>query len=233
MGVARYHFNESYFKIIDSPEKAYWLGLIYADGTVRDRMGGKPMSSIKLSLASSDGYIIERFRDDLNSNHPVHIYASRRPNEQSTSELVLNSKYMCADLERLGVYPRKSLTLLFPTEEQVPSTFMPHFIRGYFDGDGSITHVHHGKFPVINICGTKAFLESMRVWLAAHGVDIHNKLGKRHLDRPHIDAYSFYITSTPLIGAFFGLVYTDATRFLTRKRNRFDHFFLEQKPLAA
>ncbi len=59
----KYKLNESFFEIIDSEEKAYWLGFLMADGSVRagQSQDGTGHWNIRLSLATADKERIERF----------------------------------------------------------------------------------------------------------------------------------------------------------------------------
>ena len=66
---------------------------------------------------------------------------------------IIRCKCDFSDLNKLGVVERKSLILTFPTEQQVPKHLMPHFIRGYFDGDGSVYKQKQGNTK-IEIGGT-------------------------------------------------------------------------------
>lgn len=55
------------------------------------------------------------------------------------SRIQISSKTLTADLLKLGCTPRKSLTLKFPNDGIFKSNdLIRHFIRGYFDGDGSV-----------------------------------------------------------------------------------------------
>lgn len=64
---------------------------------------------------------------------------------------------MHSDLIKLGCFPKKSLKLKFPTEEQVPNYLINHFMRGYFDGDGNIYISEDKKKFRFSILGTKNF----------------------------------------------------------------------------
>ena len=157
----RYAVNQNYFKEINTSNKAYWLGFLYADGCILSdinrRTGG---SVLEICLNADDVNILERFKISLSSNSPI-------------KEKIINDKYkavrlnicntnICKDLVRLGCTSRKSLTLKFPTEEQVPQYLIPHFIRGYFDGDGNVYVDDKGKLsPKIGFVGTKEFLEEI------------------------------------------------------------------------
>ena len=67
------------------------------------------------------------------------------------------------DLKKLGCVENKSLILTFPSKEQVPEEFIYHFIRGYFDGDGSICKKEKSNCTnySINIVGTESFIKSL------------------------------------------------------------------------
>ena len=141
------NFNDDYFETIDTEDKAYFLGLLFADGnvyTARNR--------IQITLANEDAYILKAFADCIGYTGKMYI------DREKYSKLILPSKKMCADLTRLGCTPNKSLTLQFPTE--VPDELMHHFIRGYFDGDGHISKDKRLINPYyhINITSTKEFI---------------------------------------------------------------------------
>lgn len=122
--------NEDYFEKIDSEDKAYFLGLIYADGCVF-------RNCLKISLQEEDGYILGVLKDKLNYGGAISkvnpkIETSHKPQ----SSLQIGSKKLVSDLNKLGCIARKSLVLEFPTNKQVPRHLIFHFIRGCFDGDG-------------------------------------------------------------------------------------------------
>lgn len=64
----RFFVDETYFDEIDSEEKAYWLGFIYADGYIRERKSGK---SLEIKLAVKDKKHLELFREHLKSTHKI------------------------------------------------------------------------------------------------------------------------------------------------------------------
>ena len=115
-----------HFEKIDSEEKAYWLGFLYADGYI-----SFSENKIELSLAEKDVHHIEKFRDFLGINNRICY----RPSVKAY-RLSFRSDKCKQDLINQGCTPRKSLTLKFPTSKQVPYELIRHFIRGYFDGDG-------------------------------------------------------------------------------------------------
>jgi len=62
-------FNENYFDVIDNPDKAYWLGFLYADGAISSNN-----NTVELSLKSSDIKHLEKFRDNLGFSKDKHIF---------------------------------------------------------------------------------------------------------------------------------------------------------------
>lgn len=132
----KYSFNESYLDKIDSEEKAYFLGFFYADGC------NYKNKSVTLEIQEKDKYILEIFSKLFESNVPI---SSRKrnninPNYQDMYSFRLHGRKIAERLCELGCPPNKTYSLNFPTEEQVPSHLVRHFIRGYLDGDGTIHH---------------------------------------------------------------------------------------------
>lgn len=150
----KYTLNENYFSEIDTKDKAYFLGLLYADGC-------NTRSGVSINLESSDGYIIEKFLQKIESNMPVKLVTFNKLNYKPQNSIQLCSSILSKDLIKLGCMPKKSLILKFPTEEQVPKHLIHHFIRGYFDGDGSIYRVSTSRLT-FNIVGTLSFINSIK-----------------------------------------------------------------------
>lgn len=127
----KYKLNENYFEKIDTEEKAYFLGLIYSDGCLYKNI-------LSVSLVKDDSHILERFLFFLESESKLYDIPPRKKTHQPQKKLMISNSKLREDLILLGVTEKKSLNLKFPTEDQVPKKFLNHFIRGVFDGDGSI-----------------------------------------------------------------------------------------------
>ena len=67
---------------------------------------------------------------------------------KTISAIHLTSDKMFNDLIKQGCIPNKSLVLTFPNKYQVPENLINHFIRGYFDGDGSINYGIREKYSI-------------------------------------------------------------------------------------
>lgn len=151
----KHSLNQEYFKKIDSEDKAYFLGLMYADG-----YNDEKNHRLVISLQERDGDILETFRAKIEYGGklgfiPANNKTYMRQNQYSLS---IRSHEISKDLKNLGCWQKKSLTLKFPTEKQVPSHLVHHFLRGYWDGDGCI---EKGCFRT-EIVSTKDFCSSVR-----------------------------------------------------------------------
>jgi hypothetical protein len=155
-----YEINENIFEKIDTHEKAYWLGLLYADGS-HILSDGK--HEFTISLNYKDGYLIEEFKKFMGYGGVVKYLDNLKfKNHQPMYRIVNSNKKISEDLLKLGMMQNKTKYGDFPyfLDEQ----FYPSFILGYFDGDGCITKSmigNHSKFT-FSIVGTTKFIEEVQ-----------------------------------------------------------------------
>lgn len=128
-----YAVDESFFDVIDTEEKAYWLGFLTADGAVKS-------DKISLSLKATDIGHLHKFANSLSSKHPVFLTVQTQGYIQGKpySCIHISSLRLVNALKRLGVVPNKSL-IVQPCQ-QVPENHMAAYWRGVFDGDGFISY---------------------------------------------------------------------------------------------
>lgn len=134
------------FDIIDTEEKAYWLGFLYADGSLNPLNG-----QVSLGLQEKDKKHLEKYKEFLKCNNVI----SYKKNTKSYS-LNFACKRIYQSLIEKGCVPRKSLILTFPTNKQVPAHLKKHFMRGYVDGDGCLCCTD--KTYCFSFVGTKSFI---------------------------------------------------------------------------
>lgn len=136
----KYEYDETYFSQINTPDKAYWLGFIYADGFICKAENGNPILGITLAEPEP----IEKIKIALKSNLPIRSYKKVNGYSDKSIEykIAFHSKQMVEDLEKWGCVERKTFKLKFP--DFLSEELIPHFIRGYFDGDGSV-YLHINK----------------------------------------------------------------------------------------
>ncbi len=156
--VIAYNINHDYFNIINTEEKAYILGLLYADGTVSNNKNATD-NTIVLRLQSTDISILEKINKSLESNRPIYIYKNNGYSNNDYAMLTIKSRKIRDELIKKGCTPNKTHNLMYPDINVVPDNLQHHFIRGFLDGDGSI---HYDKTNDRNMrvsfCGTKYFL---------------------------------------------------------------------------
>ena len=124
-----YKYDKQFFNKIDNEEKSYWAGFLAADGNIR-----KDFLKMRIELNIKDYSHLEKFKKSINGNNPIK--ESIRPNNHSCY-IDVNCKEFCLALNELGITPKKSLSLKI-NFDLIPKELRNHFIRGYFDGDGSI-----------------------------------------------------------------------------------------------
>lgn len=149
-----YPFNEQYFHKINSPDKAYWLGFIAADGYV-----DSIKNYLQVTLQKQDSKHLEKMAKYFQTNKPI-TYSKATCNGQKfpKATLTLFSKQMIDDLYQLGIYNNKSLTYLPPSLEQVPEQYIRYWILGYFDGDGLLSIDIRNRY-MMGFTGTKETLK--------------------------------------------------------------------------
>jgi hypothetical protein len=164
----KYLQNDNYFSIIDSTEKAYWLGFLFADGYVREYQ-------LSLCLSLKDKLHLIKFKNSIESDSEIKDRCIKRKYKGEdkiyySSTLDIYSITICNDLLQYGLCRNKSLILQPP--KNVSEFYFRDFIRGYFDGDGCVsTFKNHKK---IKILGTYEFLNWINKVLSNNGVSIRN-----------------------------------------------------------
>lgn len=173
-------FNETVFDSIDTEEKAYWLGFMYADGYITSKS-----FRIGLSLAIKDIEHLRKFNAFLQYSKGMnvtnsHQFGSKEKYNKSgelmqTVSTVITNKHLWEALNSKGCVPNKSLILKFPDESIFKDkSLIRHFIRGYFDGDGSLGLYQHSKTnPKLEesliFVGTQQFLYKVQEYLGVRG----------------------------------------------------------------
>lgn len=224
----KYYIDESIFNTIDSEEKAYWLGFLYADGYI-----SKDKSLITLALSSKDREHLIKFANFLKTNSPIKDYKVKgnkgtlAKESYNASAINIYSNIIKNDLITLGCVNKKSLILTFPKEKLIPKEFIRHFIRGYFDGDGSvfISHEHHWRHQTLTdvihwrFIGTLNMLENIKKQINIP-IGVISKVKKASEN-----TYELAYKRTKWAQTFYNYLYKDSTIYLDRKRQIFNLFF--------
>lgn len=168
--------NEDFFHTIDTEEKAYWLGFLMADGCMSQKKNGYA-NSIHIGLARQDRQHLVKFNKSVDTNKPIYDFKSQGHNK---SEIEISSNIMFDDLCSYGCVPNKTYKITWVNLKN--DTLQFAFIRGYFDGDGSIAK----KFDIstlhkatVSIAGYKPNLMKFIDFLSAHNISAQFRVDKR------------------------------------------------------
>lgn len=236
MGGTKYKYNTDFFKKIDSEEKAYWLGFLYADGSITrfyKKDGEVRSMSVELSLKTEDREHLEKYINSLESNVPIQTRKHKLKDKiYESNRVVINNTKFARNLIDKGCTPNKGLTLTFPSEEILPKELIPHFIRGYFDGDGCVHYsesMHYYKNKgkeylqktfIVSIVGTYDMLNSIKNILIENEIKSseinHGNCGKAYELRIH-DRYN--------IKNLYNYLYDNSSISLNRKKDKFLYAF--------
>ena len=150
-----YPRDEFYFNKIDTEEKAYWLGFLYADGCVHS-------NNYEISVNITDREHVEKFKTAIKAfNHSItEIQDKRFQNAKTLYQFSIRDKQLHQDLIKWGCIPQKSL--LINKIPNIPRDYISHFLRGYFDGDGSLHYLRGTNNYRISFVGTKDFLNDIQ-----------------------------------------------------------------------
>ena len=207
----KYLYNDDIFENIDSEYKSYWLGFLFADGYVRNRKNVG--SELKLKLCASDKQHLIKFKNFItNDNIPI-VYEEYR--NSKSYKISINSKKIVSDLMNKGCVNKKSKIIKFP--EFISEELLSHFIRGYFDGDGSISY--SDKHINLNfVCGSKIFLQKLSLFLSIKtNCKIANLVGSSENYK-----YLSYSSKDDL-HKLYDYIYRKSNIFLDRKKEKYDY----------
>lgn len=211
----KYTLNENVFDIIDTPEKAYWLGIFYADVNVSDFR-----NDVDLYLKEEDYAHLVKLQKFFGTNRPIRPKNKKTPNKTYKGfRLIVSSEKIKSALINLGCPPQKSKAIQFPDPIKVQNHLIPHFIRGYFDGDGGITTPNNGTTIGVEILGTENFLRSMHEW-TGFVLSRDPVKGFKHSD---IKRLQYFGNDAKL---FLDRIYDNATIYLDRKYETYQHIEL-------
>lgn len=191
--------DDNIFEDINTEYKAYWLGFLMADGYINDKRN-------YISLNIKDLDILEEYRNFIGGN--CYIETTK---ENLYYRVRVTSEKMIKDLEKHGCINNKSLILKYPTT--IPDNLQYHFIRGYFDGDGSISFSNNTQQYSTSFTGTEEFLTNIKEKL--------NLSSKANL-RKQNKVYRYEIKGNKKVKELGDKLYKDATIYLKRKKDKFD-----------
>jgi hypothetical protein len=213
----QYSCDYNFFKN-ETPESFYVAGFIAADGSIRNT---KYSDILKINLSINDIEHLIKIKNIMNSNHPIKEFVID-PKAKIIKKCVEFKIFSCGminDLEKFNIIQNKTFTYHMP-DWLLIHPLVSHFMRGYFDGDGTISlgKLYKGRkvkqLTFANI-GTLNFIQQYQQIL------INNCLINKTKIYKHKNVYKVGYTGNGNAGKIFSFLYKDATIYLDRKRNIF------------
>ena len=215
----KYNRDYTFFNSIDTEIKAYWLGAIYADGNIS---ACEKYGAYHASFSSTDKNWIEMFKSDIAYEGPL-LVEHHNKFDKDIWKLNFGNREIAKQLINIGCVPAKSMIMEFPT---LPEELVHHFIRGYFDGDGCIFlskptwHYKESNEILVKstvVSGSKEFLERLVFELPC--------LNKKVLGRAGHENNYIVNWNTSDTCIMYDYMYEGATRYLPRKKAKFEEYF--------
>jgi len=198
--------DESFWDSIYTEYPAYWLGFILADGYLRYKRNKLVFC---LRLATKDSKHLQNFIDDVKTNHKLTSY------KNEVSVYISNQRFTRGLQEKLSADIRSC----------VPESQIHHFVRGYFDGDGSV-HCNKRNQIHFGIVGTKPrIISQLHEILLSHGLNIRlylrDRINHGYKNHGYKTEFSLQQGGNIIAARFSSWLYQNATRYLARKKRVF------------
>jgi DNA-binding transcriptional regulator WhiA len=216
----KYFYNKDFFNNIDTEEKAYWLGFMYADGYVTRSNSG---ASVGIELKKSDYKHLKKFNKSIGGNIDVTFRERKvsfkdNPDYNKKKEVAIIRIYsteMFKDLVLNGCTENKTFTIKFPSN--LREDLIRHFVRGFFDGDGSLHVYNHSQRKHLKYVGcnftsaSEEFLTSLRAILYEKNIFSYITQFKK--------CHQLCVRRQSDVLLFLKYIYDDANIYLDRKYN--------------
>lgn len=217
---AKYLFNRDFFEHILSEEQAYWLGFIIADGGISDI---KSQRRLRILLAATDASHLQKFIKHINGNMQIKYSETQLNNKiHPNCSLTLYSKKIVDDLNKLQVYPNKSMKEVPPN---IDEKLMKHFIRGLFDGDGCISIYNDNNLLAWSIISGKEMCLFLKKFFKDK-LNIHLSFCKQG------NSYTVSIGNRKAVEAIMDWMYKDAIVFLDRKYEKYNSYKIKLEDIV-
>lgn len=210
--IKKYYFDDTFFDIIDTEEKAYWLGFFLADASISNRE-----NKISIALSIRDYDHLHRLKKSLNMTHPIKEFISS--NGYKSCMISFHSKNVKEKLMLYNIIPNKKKYGKRPFL-LLNNNLIKHYIRGFFDGDGSVSETirkeNGNKRYAIEIASCKEMLIFIKNFLANNNIKVSDI-------KKHMSIYEIKTSNNLEIIKFFNLIYKNANIYLPRKYERLDN----------
>lgn len=205
------YVNHDYFSCIDTEDKAYFLGLLLADGTINKRR--EEYTIVSLHVSQQDIDIVEKFKHYTQSENKIYIGS-----KINDCALRITSRKMVNDLSKFGIIPQKTGKNTICVDD-IPEDLIRHFIRGLIEGDGwySISNTSTGRVVTsVGVCGDYNTCDFVQQWFQKILGTSPLKVSKVKNKNCYKIGYSSYDVGCRIVD----YLYKDATVFINRKMEK-------------
>ena len=225
--ISNRRIRHDFFKNIRTEIQAYLLGFYAADGSINEKR-----KTFRIQLQLQDKELVYLYKDFISPD--ARLFTIEPKEGKGRNNSIINghgsfgvdivSTILVNDLVSLGIGYNKTYSELHIPD--MPKDLIKHFIRGYFDGDGSISGYipnEKNKNPRVrcafSICRkTKNLLDEIVAFFLENNIKINTYYLKRD------NMYRIETGSKKEISKIFKLLYTDSNFYLTRKFKKFDYY---------
>lgn len=208
-GVKKYSCDRSFFENINTETQAYWLGFIMADGNIQL---SRQRACLHIGIHRGDIEHLRKFKDAVRASNPIRIKDC-----DSTCNIDIYDRNLVESIRSLGIATSKTFCLDW---KEITSCFAKdlrrHFIRGYFDGDGSWRGIKQVSFNIA--CASKNFIYPLQRELVT-GVNL-NYVKIQHRN----NCYSLDYGGRHQLLRLSKYLYQNSSVFLERKRDKIESY---------
>jgi hypothetical protein len=195
--------NSKYFDSLNK-NSSYWLGFLMADGY---------NSGDFIRIDIMDEGHLEKLRDDifLKRDAPIRI-KKHSETDKNVYYITIQDKLITNRLEQLGIVRKKSHIATYPDD---PNLIDNHFIRGLFDGDGSLSFTLKGNYRkyMFSIVGSENLLKCIKDKITKLGINVGFSKCK--------SIFRIYVCGNQQILKLLDWIYKDSDVYLDRKYEKY------------
>lgn len=192
------------FSEIKDEESAYWLGILYADGSIREDRN-------EIALDMKDKDIIEKFKSFIGKDNQVRECKRKYKEDYYISyAFSFSDKKIRSNLIELGCVPNKTKKSDCPKATQIEDQFFFDFLRGIVDGDGFFEYNPPKRKYRIVICGNETFIKGLSIRLS----EFHGRI----FQQKNTNAWYYEISRKKEVEDILELMYENASVSLDRKK---------------
>lgn len=208
-----YQINENYFTNNINENQAYLLGLIVSDGSISYKYG-----RFQYVCKSDDIELVNFIRNELNSGHPIKFFREKYHGDRYIRYYFANKKLINSLIDKFDIPKENHSCNNLKIPNNIPHNMINHFLRGVFDGDGSIWRPKNDSWCFAYTGGENFLLEIGEI--LKKECNIHYRLSFRY-SKENKKSCSISTKGTLQLKRIYDFLYKDATIYLKRKHDLF------------